>query len=204
MVSPNYELHVDTLYLWSQRLPDSVDFRDFQKDVVVRTVAIPFVYYHNHGGKDSEGWFSIALQGQRGEDLVDRIKNSAISIESKIHAIGEERYPCKSLFLQFIPGCTLSLNHALQMTFFPWTSQEKRGLCVIIALIVDLATLAFRLIAFVPRALYQRYRSRPALEGIKVLIQTNPFDLRVGEIDVNSFTDQINGVPNHQRRIGLS
>lgn len=192
-IDNNYDLrNSGLLYLWSNDANRPIDFLTLPKDANVNRVAVPYWYYHRHGGQDSSGWLSIALQGQKGEDIVDRIKNSAKRIESKFLEIGTGKY--NAVFAQFIPSCTRSFGHALEDTFFPWTSHEKRGIFVIITLVVDLATLAFRLIALVPRALYQRYRSHPSHEGIEVMAATHPFDLRIGDIDIGSFTDPVNGL----------
>lgn len=184
-----YTLKNDGRLDLARTIGSSVDYSILSADRV-KSVSIPFTYTHGHGGGIVRGVLSVALLP--GNSMRERLIASVDKIDSLVS--GKERYD-HPVFATFIPLCTRSGAHILQ-SFFPLTisifDSEREGVSKvmlgILAAIVDLATLVFRLVTFIPRAIYQRCRNTPP-EGIVVHDNDRKVDWSLGEIEFERVFD---------------
>ncbi len=126
-------------------------------------VTVPFRYIaHRYDGAPVKGHLSIALPADMPKQYnqfdnvyIERAINNAVE---QIKAQGGYN---SLLFKLFVPFCTREFN-CLAHNLMPCYQETKKSdscdpLVMIIALIVDFATLAFRLLFLIPRAFYQSH-----------------------------------------------
>lgn len=178
-MAANFSLTNGRLDLWTRNRTDPLLLSTLKENIVIYYVTIPFTYYY-HIREPGEG----RVKGRLLIEMQETIGASVTKIETLLKARARDE---NSFSYVFIPECTLSISHVLGKTFLPCSifNVERRGsrtskvLLAIVALVADLATLVFRLIAFIPRAIYQRCGNTPP-EGIQV-IEGN-VDWRSGDI----------------------
>lgn len=162
-MAANCTLNNGRLDLWTE---DRAKPPNYPLNVPITLVTIPFTYY-SHGGNIRR------IVGRLSHAYHDTVGNTLGRIESLLKARNRDD---NLLICLFVPSCTHFLSNALKSTFFPFSihNMEKTNGCAakvllgIVALVVDLATLAFRLLTFIPMAIYQRCGNTPPA-GIQVI-----------------------------------